>query len=362
MQKVLTTRFHALVGWCLIVLLNLFAQQAYAVNPGGNNTQSVHFTAIATQTLGNAPFAVSATATTGYAITSYSSLTYSICTVSGNTVTLINAGSCELSAYQAGNSIWLPATGTVTFTVLPGSQTITFGALGNQTYLNPNFTVSATSTAGLGVSFAASPSNVCNMASATTVSIAGTGTCSITATQGGSANYNAATPVVQSFAVNSAAQSITFGALPSLTYGAAPFTVSASSTSGLAVTAFSSATPSICTVSGSTVSIVGAGSCLLYANQAGNANYSAAPQVAGSFSVAPKSQSITFGALPTPTFGAAPFTVSATSTSGLAVTAFSSATTSVCTVSGSTVSIVVARTCRVHHQIIIYIPTHQTCA
>ena len=49
---------------------------------------------------------------------------------------------------------------------------------------------------------------------------------------------------------------------------------------------FSSATSGVCTVSRSTVSFVGTGTCTLDANQAGNADYTAAPTATQSFAVA----------------------------------------------------------------------------
>jgi len=61
-------------------------------------------------------------------------------------------------------------------------------------------------------------------------------------------------------------------------------TLSATATSGLTVT-FASTTTSICTASGNTVSYVGAGTCTITANQAGNANYNAAPQVTGNVTI-----------------------------------------------------------------------------
>ncbi|MDP4027494.1 MAG: DUF4214 domain-containing protein [Gallionella sp.] len=61
-------------------------------------------------------------------------------------------------------------------------------------------------------------------------------------------------------------------------------TVSATATSGLAVS-FTSATPGICTVSGSTVTGVAAGTCTLAADQAGDGSYNAAPQVTQSVTV-----------------------------------------------------------------------------
>src|SRR5262249_31524980 len=150
-------------------------------------------------------------------------------------------------------------------------------------------------------------------------------------------NYNAAPNVNQSFTVAKAAQTITLAALAGKTYGNPPFTVSATASSGLAVT-FSSTTTTVCTVSGSTVTIVTGGTCSVKASQAGDVRYLAATAVTQSFTVAKASQTITFGALANQTYGVAPFTVSATASSGLAVT-FTSTTTTVCTVSGSTVTI-----------------------
>jgi hypothetical protein len=65
---------------------------------------------------------------------------------------------------------------------------------------------------------------------------------------------------------------------PSPGYVGGTYAVSATATSGLAVT-FSSLTPSVCTVSSGTVSFIAIGTCTVAADQAGNASYSAAPRV-----------------------------------------------------------------------------------
>jgi MSHA biogenesis protein MshQ len=74
-------------------------------------------------------------------------------------------------------------------------------------------------------------------------------------------------------------QTITFGAAPIITYGGTG-TVSATASSGLAVT-YSSTTTSVCTVNSSSglVTAVTTGTCTIAADQAGNASYNAAPQV-----------------------------------------------------------------------------------
>jgi len=63
--------------------------------------------------------------------------------------------------------------------------------------------------------------------------------------------------------------------------GSFPVNPLASASSGLPVT-YTSSTPGVCTVSGSTVTMVAAGTCTIVASQAGNANWQPAPQVSQS--------------------------------------------------------------------------------
>jgi len=143
------------------------------------------------------------------------------------------------------------------------------------------------------------------------------------------------------------AQAIVFGPLPGHTIGDPAFGVSAAATSGLPV-GFSSLTPFVCTVSGATVTLVLPGTCTIAADQAGNAAWLPAPQVAQSFAVAPAllAQTVTFGPIPAHTLADSPFVVSATASSGLPVQ-FSSLTTWVCTLSGNTLALIAAGTCSI---------------
>jgi hypothetical protein len=85
--------------------------------------------------------------------------------------------------------------------------------------------------------------------------------------------------------VNHASQTIVFAPLGDKTFGDPSFTVFATGgASGNAVT-FSSLTLPVCTVSIASVAIVGTGTCTIAADQAGDANYDAAPQVTQSFTV-----------------------------------------------------------------------------
>ena len=154
-------------------------------------------------------------------------------------------------------------------------MTATGGGSGNQLV----FTIDTSATA------------VCSISGAD-VSFTGVGTCVIDANQAGDATYNAAPQEQQSFAVAAAkidqAISFTSTAPVGARVGDPVYTVTATgggSGNQLVFTIDASAT-SVCSISGATVSFTGVGTCVIDANQAGNANYNAAPQVQQSFAVA----------------------------------------------------------------------------
>lgn len=98
---------------------------------------------------------------------------------------------------SSGNSL----TCTITNTYTPKlAQTITFAPLGDKTYGDIDFTVSATASSGLPVTFTSQTPSVCTV-SGSTVSMVSAGTCTIRASQAGDATYNAAPNVDQSFTV-----------------------------------------------------------------------------------------------------------------------------------------------------------------
>jgi len=115
------------------------------------------------------------------------------------------------------------------------------------------------------------------------------GECTLTATRAADANYLvSATSASQSFVVAQGTQAITFGALSDKVLADAPFEVSASASSGLAVSfAATVESAGVCMVSGTTVTLIGTGTCTVTASQAGNANYLAAPNVVQAFAVNP---------------------------------------------------------------------------
>jgi len=265
-----------------------------ANHAGGNDSkdfqiakanQTITFNALADKRFGDAPFALSASSSSGLTVTL--SVVSGPATLGGGMLTLDGAGAVTVRASQGGDANYGAAAAVErTFDVAKASQTITFGPPTDRTYGDPDFTLGATASSGLAVTFAAA--GQCGV-SGNTVHITGAGSCTVTASQAGSGNYSAAVDVARTFQIAKASQTTTFGALANRTFGDPDFALSAGVSSGLAVSFSASGT---CTLSGNTVHINGAGSCTITASQSGNINFLAATDVARSFNVAKAIQTI----------------------------------------------------------------------
>jgi len=175
-----------------------------------------------------------------------------------------------------------------------------------------------------------------------TVLAGGPQTLSVTFTPVDTTDYTTATTTVQ-LTVNPTSQTISFPTITGTQYALTSLPLSATASSGLAVT-FTSSTPSICTVSGTTASLLTPGTCILHASQTGNPSYTAAAMVSQGFYVHPASQTITFPTITGAWYALSQITLSATASSGLAVS-FATTTPTVCSVAGNTASLLIAGSC-----------------
>jgi len=311
----------------------------------GTTPQTITFPTITASQYALTSLPLVATATSGLPV-SFTSTTLTICTVSGTTASLLTPGTCILHAAQAGNSNYSAAPAVSQgFYVHPAQQTITFKTITGAWYALQQITLSATASSGLAVSFSTTTPTVCSV-SGNTASLLIGGSCILQATQAGNALYGAALPVTQVVAVHLAHQSITVTPVTGTKYALSQLALSASSNSGLPVT-LTSVTPAVCTLSGNTASFLTAGTCDIHANQAGNATYAVAPLIAYDIDVHPIIQTINFATVPAPVYPLTKVTLSATATSGLNVS-FASITTTVCTVSVKTLSLLTSGNCILH--------------
>jgi len=330
-------------------------QQSFAVAKA-NQTVSFTSTAPANAQVGGATYAVAATATSGLAVAlTIDPSASAVCSIAGSTVSFISAGTCVINADQAGNANYNAAPrAQQSFAVGKGDQMINFASAppANAVVNGAAYVVAATATSGLAVTITVDPSasGVCSIAG-TSVTFQHAGVCTLNADQAGNANYNAAPRAQQAFVVGKGAQAIAFGSVAPVaaTVGGAAYNVVAIASSGLPVAlSIDASSGAVCTISGSSVSFIGAGTCVINANQSGNADYNAAPQTQQSFAVGKASQTIAFTSTPPAgaVAGGASYTVAATASSGLTVTlTIDPSASAVCSISGSTVSFIGAGTC-----------------
>jgi uncharacterized protein YhjY with autotransporter beta-barrel domain len=328
-------------------------QQSFTVSAA---SQTIGFTSTApvAAIVGGATYTPVATATSGLTVAfTIDPASNGICGIAAGIVSFTSAGTCRINADQPGDASYAAAPQVQqSFTVSAASQTIGFTStapvaaiVGGATY-----TPVAAATSGLTVAFTIDPASngICGIA-AGVVSFTGAGTCRIDADQPGDASYAAAPQVQQSFTVSAAtgAVEVTTSAPGAARVGGAPYTPAATATSGLPVDlTISPASSAICTLSGGNVTFGAAGTCVIDANQAGNTGYAAASLVQQSVTVAKGDQTVDFAGLSNASLSASPLTLSATAQSGLTVQ-FASSTTGICTVAGTTLSLITQGTCTV---------------
>ena len=232
-------------------------------------------------------------------------------------------GSYQVVATLAPDAIYTGASSSAfPFAINSASQVITFPSIGDQIYgIGPiALRASASSTLPVSYSIVSGPATV----SGSTLTITGTGTVVVTASQGGGVasgvTYSAATNVQQSFNVT-AAQTINFPPIPDQIFGAGPITLNATASSGLTVYYLIVSGPA--TVSGSTLTITGLGRVVVDAYQLGGTvngvQYGTAASVAQSFNVTKLPQVITFPPIGAQAVGGTPVALNATASSGLPV-------------------------------------------
>ncbi len=240
--------------------------------------------------------------------------------VNGSVALTDNNLNAAAPAY-ASQSITLNGTGIA-------APTITF-TVPNHTYGDAPFTVGATSnsTGAFTYSVVSGPAAI----SGTAVTLTGAGIVVLQASEAADSNYSAGTKTATLNAA-SGTPTISF-AIPNHTYGDAPFTVGATSNSTGAFTYSVVSGPA--TISGTAVTLTGAGTIVLQASEAADSNYSAGTKTA-TLNAASGTPTISF-AIPNHTYGDAPFTASATSNSTGAFTY--SVVSGPATISGATVTL-----------------------
>ena len=164
---------------------------------GATNTLVINL-ATATVTLGNLTPTYDGTAKSVSVVTVPTGLTVNV-TYDGSASAPTNAGSYTVIGLVADANYAGGATNTLVIAQAP--QTITFGALPYVVFGDLPFTLTATATSGLPVSFSSDTPAVASV-SGSTVTVGAAGSATLTASQAGNANYLAATNASQLLVVN----------------------------------------------------------------------------------------------------------------------------------------------------------------
>lgn len=176
--------------------------------------------------LGNLAVTYDGTQKAVTATTTPAGLTVAV-TYSGSTTVPTNAGSYPVVATV--NTDTFQGSASATLVIGKAGQTISFAELPLKTYGDPAFTVNATASSGLGeVSYASSNLAVATVNGAT-ITIVGSGSSTITVSQVGDGNYEAASPAAQVLTVNKASATVTLGNLTA-TYTGTPKAATATTT------------------------------------------------------------------------------------------------------------------------------------
>jgi hypothetical protein len=172
-----------------------------------------------------------------------------------------------------------PESNTISFASNAIPQTITFENLSNRTIGDAPFSLQASASSGLPVSFTlvSGPGNL----TAGVFTITGTGLVTIRASQAGDNNFDTAAFVTRSFEVFKAPQNIVFSIAPELAFPVSPFLLNGVSSSGLPV--LFTVTSGNATIWNNAVYVNSPGMVTVTASQPGNNNFMPAAPVVQTF-------------------------------------------------------------------------------
>jgi hypothetical protein len=160
--------------------------QTFTVNPA-LLPQTITFNPIVAQPTGSSLMPI-ATASSGLPVT-FSVVPNGNCSISGNTVTFLNVGSCSIVANQSGNAIYGAApTVNQIVVVTVGNPTIVFTVPNTHTINSPiHLAATSNSTGSFAYSVVSGPATV----SGSTLTLTGGGVVQVLANQSASSNFNA---------------------------------------------------------------------------------------------------------------------------------------------------------------------------
>ncbi len=254
----------------------------------------------------------------------YTSSNEAVATIAGNVLTIVGVGEATITATQAGNNNYNPATEVAkSLTIAKLNQTITWNQDLSTLQIGASKTLDAVASSALEVTYSSSNEAVASI-NGSTIVINGEGTVVVTAIQAGNDTYNAVA-VEKTFTFGRTMQTITWNDDLSALEIKDTVILTATSDANLAVV-YTIDNSAVATIEGNMLIIVGAGVANITASQPGNETYNSA-SVTKSISIVHLTQTIEWAQDITGlTLGSEPIVLTATATSGLDVVYTSSNT------------------------------------
>jgi len=205
-----------------------------------------------------------------------SSSTPTVCSTDGKELKLIATGNCTFKVFTARTKDYIlkESVQNVTITSARSKPELVIGTIANQTSKNLPKTIEifrVYSPTGVYILPKATTPTVC-IASGFYVQIVGGGTCTLTYQSEATTSYLASDLYSVSFEVSRDPQTLAFSPTTNVNLSSRSLTLAATASSGAGVI-FTTTTPTICLISGSTLNLLSAGNCAVTATQGGTATF-----------------------------------------------------------------------------------------
>ncbi|RZA36708.1 MAG: autotransporter domain-containing protein [Lysobacteraceae bacterium] len=291
-----------------------------------------------TATFSDAPASLVAPTSPSAGAFTYTSSNPAVATISGNVVTFTGAGTSTITAIQAADGNYAAAQATAQLTVGVAAPPLSnFNGI-NATFGDAPITlVAPTSPSAGGFTYTSSNPAVATI-SGNVLTIVGSGSAIVTASQAAAGNYSSASITAPLNVGVGAATLSDFDDLAA-TFGDAPITLAAPTSPSAGAFTYTSSNPAVATITGNVVTIIGAGTASITAIQAADGNYGTA-QITAQLVVATAVPTLGAFADLNATFGDAPITLTAPTSPSAGGFTYSSSNPAVATISGNTVTIV----------------------
>jgi gliding motility-associated-like protein len=312
---------------------NITVSKATPTQSGFNNMNKI---------IGDADFALTnpnSNSTGGFTFTSSDT---NIATVTGNMVSIVSTGTVTITATQSADNNYDAKSITATLNITKPNPTLSnFGNI-IKTYGDADFIITdPTSNSNGNFTYTSSNTNIASIVGST-ISIIGSGTVTITASQASTSSYNAGV-ISATITINKANPSLTGFNSINKTFGDGSFSITAPNSNSNGIFTYASSNTSVATISGTTISIVGAGTATITATQASNTNYNSG-NITTTLTVAKANPSFGNFNSVTKSVGDANFNIAAPTSNSSGAITYSISDLTVATVTGSNVSIIGAGT------------------